>query len=68
MSAVLQAHDLEPLVAAAATGDADAFARLVRAPDAPKFGTFDPRLDPIGQKLPRAQDVQSDQGIRDQRN
>lgn len=31
MSAVLQAHDLEPLVAAAATGDADAFARVVGA-------------------------------------
>lgn len=31
MSAVLQAHDLEPLVAAAATGDADAFARVIGA-------------------------------------
>lgn len=31
MSAVLQAHDLEPLVAAATTGDADAFARVIGA-------------------------------------
>lgn len=31
MSAMLQAHDLEPLVAAAATGDADAFARVIGA-------------------------------------
>lgn len=31
MSAVLQAHDLEPLVAAAASGDADAFAHVIGA-------------------------------------